>query len=140
MYTVSELSKISGISPHAIRYYVRSGLLPPCKTQDNSYRLFSTQAVQQAKFIYQAKRLGLAQEDIQQILATSQNEKVSSVACENMIYRLIEERIRTIDDEIRGMQQLSDQTQLALERCQGMTGQSSSEGNVKCLIEAIANI
>lgn len=140
MLTVSDLAKQSGITPHTIRYYIRSGLLPPSKTQENNYRLFSTQAVQQVKFIYQAKRLGLAQKDIQQILATDQNEKVSPDTVENMTYRLVEERIRTIDDEIRDMQQLRHKTQLALEQCQDRQGQSRSEDNVKCLIEAIANI
>lgn len=140
MLTVSELAKQSGIAPHTVRYYIRSGLLTPGKTQENNYRLFSTQAVQQVKFVYQAKRLGLAQKEILQVLKAGQNVKTSSDDFGSMIDHLLAERIRIMDDEIRGMQQLRDKAQLALEQCQDMAGQSSSEDSVKCLMEAIANI
>lgn len=38
MMTVSQLSKRSGIAPHVVCYYSRSGLLTPARRPDNGYR------------------------------------------------------------------------------------------------------
>lgn len=38
MMTVSQLAKRSGIAPHVVCYYSRSGLLTPARRPDNGYR------------------------------------------------------------------------------------------------------
>ena len=140
MLTVGDLSRLSGISSHTIRYYIRLGLLPPHKTCGNNYRLFTTQDVQRAKFIYQAKRLGMSQQEIQQILTAGDKRDEPNKQANNLIAALVEERISIMNAEIKNMQHLQQETQQALEQFQRVSKQHENKNKVSYLIGAIANI
>ena len=140
MLTVGDLSRLSGISSHTIRYYIRLGLLPPHKTCGNNYRLFTTQDVQRAKFIYRAKRLGMSQQEIQQILTAGDKRDEPNKQANNLIAALVEERISIMNAEIKNMQHLQQETQQALEQFQRVSKQHENKNKVSYLIGAIANI
>jgi MerR family transcriptional regulator, Zn(II)-responsive regulator of zntA len=59
MMTVSQLSKRSGIAPHVVCYYSRSGLLTPARRPDNGYR--SVCFVTQSESAHQRTKFGDAQ-------------------------------------------------------------------------------
>ena len=40
MYTVKELSRLTGLTPRTLRYYDAIGLLSPARNRDNDYRLY----------------------------------------------------------------------------------------------------
>ncbi|MCF6336363.1 MAG: MerR family transcriptional regulator [Gammaproteobacteria bacterium] len=64
---VSELSRLTRVTPAAIRHYVRVGLLHPKRNPVNDYQLFSDFDVKRVNFIRQAKGLGFSLSDIQEI-------------------------------------------------------------------------
>ena len=64
MMTVNELAKRSGVTPHAIRYYTRRGLLMPERNPANGYRLYVYREIGWLHFILQAKRLGYTLNEI----------------------------------------------------------------------------
>ena len=45
LYTIGQLAKLAGISTKTLRVYERKGLLLPERNADNSYRLYSEEAV-----------------------------------------------------------------------------------------------
>jgi hypothetical protein len=59
MMTVSQLAKRSGIVPHVVCYYSRSGLLTPARHPDNGYR--SVCFVRQSGSAHQRTKYGDAQ-------------------------------------------------------------------------------
>lgn len=67
MFTVNQLSKLSGVSPHAIRYYSRMGLLQPLRDPQNSYRMYGQRDVNRLRFIRHAQKLGLTLNEIAEL-------------------------------------------------------------------------
>ena len=55
---VTEFATKTGVSPYAIRYYTRIGLLTPARQSDNRYRRFTNSDVDRLSFIHKAQELG----------------------------------------------------------------------------------
>jgi len=66
---VAELAGAVGVSPHAIRYYERAGLLAPPARTLAGYRAYDAGVVDRLRFIQGAQRLGLKLRDIADLLA-----------------------------------------------------------------------
>ena len=66
---IGELSKVSGIAAHTIRFYETKGLLPKPTREFNGYRSYSEESVERLTAIQCAKRLGFSLEDILFVLA-----------------------------------------------------------------------
>ncbi|MBA3728592.1 MAG: heavy metal-responsive transcriptional regulator [Actinobacteria bacterium] len=66
--TISKLAAAVGVSRDTIRYYERSGLLPPAHRDPNGYRLYEAQEADRLRFIRGARRLGLKLRDIRDLL------------------------------------------------------------------------
>lgn len=73
MYTVSELSKQSGVSRETIRYYTKIGLIHPTRDPDNGYRYFTDKDAELVSFTKKAKSLGLSLSEVAQVIEISNN-------------------------------------------------------------------
>ena len=58
-YQIGELAVRSGLTPDALRYYERLGLLPPPQRSGGGYRLYEEATLDRLRFIRQAQSLGL---------------------------------------------------------------------------------
>jgi DNA-binding transcriptional MerR regulator len=67
--TVSQLAARAGVRPDTIRYYERSGLLPPARRTDGDHRRYGPADVDRLLFIRGAQRLGLRLAEIRELLA-----------------------------------------------------------------------
>jgi MerR family transcriptional regulator, copper efflux regulator len=61
---VSELARRAGLTPSAVRFYERGGLLSPARRSANGYREFDESAVDQLTLVARAKSIGMSLEDI----------------------------------------------------------------------------
>jgi DNA-binding transcriptional MerR regulator len=68
MVTVKHLSNVCGVSPHAVRYYSRIGLLKPGRHPENRYRVFDHSDINRLRFIRRAQYLGLTLSEISELL------------------------------------------------------------------------
>ena len=66
-YRVSELAERVGLPASTLRFYDQAGLVP-ARRSESGYRLFDEQAVARVEVITTGKRLGLALEDIRDLL------------------------------------------------------------------------
>jgi DNA-binding transcriptional MerR regulator len=66
--TVSALADRVGLSPDAIRYYERCGLLPPPARSAAGWRLYDEHAVERLRFVKGAQRVGLRLREIRELL------------------------------------------------------------------------
>jgi DNA-binding transcriptional MerR regulator len=66
--TVSALADRVGLSPDAVRYYERLGLLPSPERSAAGYRLYDHAAVKRLRFIKGAQRVGLRLREIGELL------------------------------------------------------------------------
>ncbi len=66
--TIGEVAARAGMTPDALRYYDRLGLLPPASRTAAGYRLYDRTALDRLTFIRKARALGLSLDEVQEIL------------------------------------------------------------------------
>ena len=55
---VQEFANATGVRPHVIRYYLRSGLLHPTRNLANGYHQFGDRDLERLRFIRLAQKVG----------------------------------------------------------------------------------
>ncbi|MEV0590350.1 heavy metal-responsive transcriptional regulator [Nonomuraea cavernae] len=83
IYRISQLAERCGVPATTLRFYEDAGLLPAERTP-SGYRLYGEDAVERLAFISSAKLLGLALEEIRELLAVRQ-EGVCAAVRERMM-------------------------------------------------------
>lgn len=96
--TVSELARASGVTPDAVRYYSRKGLLSPQRNSANGYRQFAESDLKRLRFIKQAQALGFSLSDIAIILAQARRKKSPCPTVRTIIQRHIEQAGRELEE------------------------------------------
>ena len=114
MFSIGEISQLTGISSQTIRYYERIALLPePCRAE-NGYRLYDNTDVERLQFVTRARQLDFSLDDIAEILAfRERNEAPCSVVMDVMTQQ-IDEIDRRIADLIRLREELAQLHRIGL--------------------------
>ena len=75
---IGEAARRAGFTVKALRYYDLHGLLPPSARSSSGYRLYDDVDLHQLEFIRQAKALGLALDEIRQLVAAARSRDAAS--------------------------------------------------------------
>jgi len=110
MMTVHEIAMQTGVTPDAVRYYVRIGLLHPQRNASNGYRLFSAADIKRLRFLLRAKKLGFTLTEIRQIFTDTEHAHSPCPTVRDILERRIRENKKTIDELIL-LQQRMEQAQ-----------------------------
>lgn len=105
MLRIGELSKRTGVSDKAIRFYEEIGLLPQAQRLANGYRVYSEEDVDRLQFIRRARMLGFALDEIAEILAFRERQEPP---CSHVL-ALICRKIDEIESQIRDLTQIRDE-------------------------------
>jgi DNA-binding transcriptional MerR regulator len=100
--TIREVTKITGITANALRYYDTKGILHPTvrNTEGRKEWLYDDEAVRRAKRILLLRRIGIPVESIASALDdASDTGSVDKAILRSRLYELQEER-RSIDEQI----------------------------------------
>ena len=92
MYTVKELSRLTGLTPRTLRYYDAIGLLSPARNRDNDYRLYGGAEVDRLQEILLYREMGLPLEEIGRILDAPDYDRAG--ALRGHLERLLAQRRR----------------------------------------------
>ena len=65
---IGEVADRAGISPAAVRYYERIGVLPAAERAGNGYRTYDERTVERSLFVHHAKRLGCSLDDVADLM------------------------------------------------------------------------
>ncbi|PTM56662.1 MerR family transcriptional regulator [Desmospora activa] len=97
---ISQLSKITGVSPRSIRHYEKKKLLT-AKRLDNGYREFDQSAIDRIKTIQIYLGLGLTTDEIEQVLNCKETYPEIEIDeyCEEMI-EVYEEKLDEINTQM----------------------------------------
>lgn len=133
MITVNKISKHTGISAHAVRYYSKIGLLKPRRNPDNGYRSFDRSDVVRVRFIRQAQKLGFSLKEVGEILKIT--DQVRS-AC-HKVREMLQQRIAENRDKLRELGQLQKRMEHALTAWQTMPDADPGDDSVCRLIESV---
>lgn len=99
---VAEVAARSGVSPDAVRFYEKEGLLPAPPRSPSGYRLYDETTPHRIGFIRAAQNLGLRLREIRELL-----EIQDRGACPCGHTRtLVQRRMQEVDEEIVRLQAL----------------------------------
>ena len=100
---IGELAKRAGVNPKTIRYYEEIGLLPPAPRTESGYRQYASGDAERLEFIRSAKALGVALEEIKEVLAFRDR---GTYPCPYVL-TLIDTKVKEIELRIRGLRMLA---------------------------------
>ncbi|MBI4501670.1 MAG: MerR family transcriptional regulator [Gemmatimonadetes bacterium] len=72
---IGELAEQAGVKPHTVRYYEREGLLRAPRRTQSGYRDYGPEALDDLRFIKKAQAVGLALEDVREVMAIASGGK-----------------------------------------------------------------
>ncbi|HCJ1109650.1 TPA: MerR family transcriptional regulator [Legionella pneumophila] len=103
-YTVTKLSKLSGVSSRTLRFYDEIGLLKPAFYGENQYRYYEEEQLLMLQQILFFRELGFPLSDIQRIISSDDFNKIEALNTHKSILQSSLERtetlIKTIDKTI----------------------------------------
>ncbi len=119
--TVSEVARRSGYAPSALRFYEREGLISAHRTEGGQRR-YRRVVLRRLAFIRAARKVGLALEEVKEVLAALPESRTPTRADWARISRLWRQRL---DEQIEALVALRDGLDscigcgcLSLKRCQ----------------------
>lgn len=127
-FTISALSKQSGVNLETIRFYERSGLLPEPKRTASGYRNYQDADVRRVLFIRRGRELGFSLDEIRTLLELANRPHSPCVEAD----QLVQSHLVTIEERIRDLQKM----QAELSR---MANCTSAEAEHCRLLEALDN-
>jgi DNA-binding transcriptional MerR regulator len=113
---VTEVATKTGVSPYAIRYYTRIGLLTPARQSGNRYRRFTDADVNRLSFIRKAQRLGFTLLEIRKIFGESRAGRAPCPVVREIVQRHVVENSKRLEE----VAHLQRNMEYALERWKEM--------------------
>ncbi|OUM85577.1 MAG: MerR family transcriptional regulator [Bacillus thermozeamaize] len=101
---ISELSRLTGVSPRAIRHYEEKGLLAACR-RENNYREFDESAVDRVRAIRLYLKLGLTTDEIRMLFDEEVAAPDDYAFCEEML-ALYESKLDAVNRQIEALREL----------------------------------
>jgi DNA-binding transcriptional MerR regulator len=111
---IGEVARLTGLSIHTIRFYEEERLLPVAARTESGYRTYSTQEVEQLKFIKKAQELGFSLKDIRELLVLKDQ---STDPCSH-VKALVEEKLQTVGAKRRELAAIEKELKRVLVQCQ----------------------
>jgi DNA-binding transcriptional MerR regulator len=107
MFTVKQLSRLSGVTPRTLHHYDAIGLLKPARIGENGYRYYSEESVLLLQQILFYRELDLSLDEIKKIMGHQDFDVLAALECHKFqlgkrIVRL-EELINTVDNTISNL-------------------------------------
>lgn len=128
---VTDVARAVGVTPHAVRYYVRLELIQPSRRAANGYREFNTSDLARLAFIRKAQGLGFTLNEIAKIFHES---ATSGVPCP-FVREVVKRRLYELGDSIDEMLALQSHMRRALKRWRHMPDQAPDGKAICVLIE-----
>ena len=101
---VSEIAKRGGVSPDAVRFYEKEGLLPPAPRTASGYRAYDDSTAGRIRFIKGAQAMGLKLAEIRELLDIQDR---GACPCGHT-RTIVERRIAELDAEIKRLSEVRD--------------------------------
>ena len=130
---VLEMAKRTNVTPHAVRFYARLGLLQPKRTKRNQYREFADTDVTRLQFIRKARGLGFTLGEIAEIIARSSRHRTQCPTVRDIVRRRIAETGQYLGDLVR----LRNDMKRALAKWEKMPDGAPNGSEICRLIESV---
>jgi MerR family transcriptional regulator, copper efflux regulator len=78
-YRISEVARLSGFTPSALRYYEQAGVLSPTERTPSGYRLYGDRDLERLRLVARAKDLGCTLEEVGELLHAWEDDQCGPV-------------------------------------------------------------
>lgn len=127
---IGELAQSAGVEVDTIRYYEKSGLLPPPPRQGNGYREYGERHIERLAFIRRCRALDMPLADVKRLLDFVAHPEAD---CGD-INRLIDGQLARVRARINSMHALENQLVALRAQC----GENQAAGACGILHELVA--
>jgi DNA-binding transcriptional MerR regulator len=110
---MAEVSRLSGVSDQAIRFYERKGLIQPLRRTSKGHRVYSSETVQSIHLIKTAQSMGFSLDEIQNLLRA---DPAAPPSCGDL-QDLLAEKLRHVQDMGRALAQIEARLRTMLDCC-----------------------
>lgn len=111
--TIGGLARRVGVTPEAIRYYERSGVLENARRDSHGHRRYGRRAVDELRLLRAAQAVGFSLEEIGRMLALTRQDPVP---CRS-VCDLVEHRVAELDERIDELRRARERLAHALASC-----------------------
>ncbi|MCX2981785.1 Cu(I)-responsive transcriptional regulator [Halieaceae bacterium IMCC14734] len=115
---ISAAAAASGLSSKTIRYYEDIELIPPASRADNGYRYYDVSAVEQLRFVHQARLVGFSVAECRQLLELQSNSQRHSAHVKSLVL----EKCDQLEQRIEELLQMQSMLRDLASRCSGNEG------------------
>jgi DNA-binding transcriptional MerR regulator len=113
MSSIGEVADRLGLSTHTLRYYEKIGLMAPVAKPKGGRREYSANDIQRVQFIKRAQRMHFSLDDIRTLIELDKAIAVDKPQAQ----RLVQEKLRQIEDSLRDLKQLKVDLAGMLDAC-----------------------
>lgn len=111
---IGDIASATGLTPDAIRYYERLGLVPKPARTEGGFRLYGRDTVARIRFIKQAQKLGLELKEIRDLLRPAHGRRREQ--CQH-VRGVLATHLMDVEARMRELQAYRDTLQTALGQC-----------------------
>ena len=105
---INEISKITGISAHTIRFYEKSGLIEGKRDESiksNNYFHYDEETIEKLEFITDAKSIGFTIREIGQVIDAWYNNKFTK----DEKLSILDEKLLSLEQKLKEIKEMKNQ-------------------------------
>ena len=105
---INEISKITGISAHTIRFYEKSGLIEGKRDESiktNNYFHYDEETIEKLEFISDAKSIGFTIREIGQVIDAWYNNKYTK----DEKLSILDEKLHSLEQKMKEIKEMKKQ-------------------------------
>ena len=111
MYTIGQLAREAEVGVETVRYYQRRRLLPVPVKRVRGFRYYGAEMLERLRFIRRAQALGLALEDIRQLLGLDRKRACATTRA------LAAQRLVAVEAKLKDLTGLRDALSAIVQEC-----------------------
>lgn len=111
---IGAIAFATGLTPDAIRYYERLGLVPKPARTEGGFRVYPPNTVARLRFVKQAQKLGLELREIRELLAPANGRRREQ--CRH-VRDVLARHLADIEARLRELEEFRQTLQSALQQC-----------------------
>ena len=113
-FTIGELAARTGMTPDALRYYERLGVIAPVRRTSSGYRVYTGDTIERLRFIKQAQLHGLTLAEIRELLQVDARAGVGRC---RRVQRLLQRKLEDLDTRLTQLQEFRQSLEGYLAQC-----------------------
>jgi DNA-binding transcriptional MerR regulator len=113
-FTIGELGSRSGLTPDALRYYEKLGIIAAAPRTSGGFRVYTVEVLERLRFIKQAQLHGLTLAEIRELLRLDRRHGANQ--CRE-VRALLQRKLADLDGRLIELQEFRRTLDEYLERC-----------------------